>query len=555
MRLSLSVRVLLQARASSSRLPNKVLIPVTGYPIVVLAALRVMRTGYDVIVATSDDPSDDELVLTLQKNNLRYMRGPLADVLERFIMATADLPDDAIVVRLTSDNVFPDGDFVAGLVDHLLATGAHHVGGSSDMPYGLSAEAFRVRTLRQAAANASAPYDREHVTPWIKRTYGSTDYRPPGIRQSLGHLRCTIDTYRDYERVLRVFHALPPEVDPVNAPWQLLVDILAELPDSPRFRIPSKKVNGQIHGSMVLGTAQLGMPYGIANLTGPPSISEATEMIITAARHGATHLDTARAYGESESVIGSVLRRNPELGMIVVTKLDPLEGIAEDTPKPALRGLIDASVFRSCRELQLQYLPVVLTHRAVHRTGFDGAVWGRLRELHSEGVIGALGVSVETPDEAVAALGEPTVSHIQLPLNVLDRRWYAAGAPEAVSRRPDVVVHARSAFLQGLLLLGRPDAWPKIPGVNPVDVMERLQAVAKELGRKSVADLCLAYVRGQSWVHGVVVGAETLRQLQANLKYFTTPPLTADELRFVEQRLGTFPEDLVRPAAWRKYQL
>ncbi len=548
------VRVVLQARISSSRLPGKVLLPISGFPAVALAALRVIRAGYDFVVATSDDPSDDELVLTLEKYNLRYMRGPLGDVLGRFVMATADLPDEAVVVRLTSDNVFPDGDFVAGLIDHFLTTGAHHAGGSSDLPYGLSAEAFRVRTLREAAANTSAPYDREHVTPWIKRTYGSAAYRPPGMRRSLGHLRCTIDTYQDYERVLRVFHALPPDLDPVSAPWQLLVDILAALPDSPRFRIPSRKVNGQSHGSMVLGTAQLGMPYGIANVTGPPSMSEAAEMIVTAARHGVTHLDTARAYGRSESVIGSVLRRNPELGMTVVTKLDPLEGISEDTPKQALRGLVDASVFRSCRELQLQHLPVVLIHRAVHRTGFDGAVWERLRELQSEGVIGALGVSVETPEEALEALGDPTVSHIQLPLNVLDRRWHAAGVPEAASRRPDVVVHARSAFLQGLLLLDRPDAWPSIPGVNPTDVMERLHALARELDRESVADLCLAYVRGQSWVHGVVVGAERLEQLRANLKYFTTPALTADELRFVEQRLGTFPEDLVRPAAWRKYQ-
>ena len=74
-------RVVLQARTSSTRLPGKVLLPVCGMPIVVLAAKRAARDGLDVVVATSNDPSDDNLAATIQQHGLKCLRGALDDVL------------------------------------------------------------------------------------------------------------------------------------------------------------------------------------------------------------------------------------------------------------------------------------------------------------------------------------------------------------------------------------------------------------------------------------------------------------------------------------------
>ena len=106
---------IVQARSRSSRLPEKALLPVAGYPTAILAALRAQNRGGDVLVATSSDPSDDRLASEFERHGIRVFRGPLDDVLSRYELATADLPDDCIVVRLTADNVVPDGELVEEL--------------------------------------------------------------------------------------------------------------------------------------------------------------------------------------------------------------------------------------------------------------------------------------------------------------------------------------------------------------------------------------------------------------------------------------------------------
>jgi len=104
--------------------------------------------------------------------DIPVVRGPVEDVLGRFVEATADLPDEALVVRLTADNVFPDADLIGMIVDEFLRKGTTSLVAAtpeSGLPYGLAAEVFRCGVLREAAQNAVTQYQREHVTPWINR--------------------------------------------------------------------------------------------------------------------------------------------------------------------------------------------------------------------------------------------------------------------------------------------------------------------------------------------------------------------------------------------------
>ncbi len=78
---------------------------------VVLAAQRAGTTGAEVVVATSDRPEDDVIASTVEAAGIHVVRGPLDDPLRRFAIATADLDDDDVVVRLTADNVVPDGSW------------------------------------------------------------------------------------------------------------------------------------------------------------------------------------------------------------------------------------------------------------------------------------------------------------------------------------------------------------------------------------------------------------------------------------------------------------
>ncbi|WP_162916825.1 aldo/keto reductase [Dongia deserti] len=542
-------RVVLQARTSSNRLPGKVLLPLCCLPIVVLAARRAARDGIETIIATSDDASDDRLAQTLKAHDVRHLRGPLDDVLARFIAATADLDDDDICVRLTSDNVFSDGDFIRRLMEASEQSAAGYAGfsgGSDGLPYGLSGEAMRVSLLRQADRTTRDSHDREHVTPWIIRRCGRHAPSIPRVGElDLSHLRCTIDTLDDYRNVTAALSGL---ADPVAAPWQELCRRLARWSERAQPFVPARIAAGELQASLVLGGAQFGMAYGIANRAGKPSDEELHAILDLAERHGVTHLDTAAGYGDSEHRIGSAL--TPASPLSIVTKLPPnvLDG---QPPAHEAAQRVHVAVDRSLWLLERPRLEAVLLHRFEHYQGSGGAVWQTLLSLKAEGKIGRIGASIYRPEDLSVLLQDPEVGLVQIPFNILDRRWLEPEIQHAIAARPDVILHGRSALLQGLLTIEDAYQWP----TADVDLAGRcitgMKTAVAALGRESVADLCFAYARAQPWLAGVVVGAETAAQMAENIRLFRTPALTSDEAAVAVSSLPyPLPEELLNPALW-----
>ena len=301
---------------------------------------------------------------------------------------------------------------------------------------------------------------------------------------------------------------------------------------------------------LVLGTAQLGLAYGAANTRGQPDESQARLILRAAANAGVRWVDTAAAYGSAETRIGGHLPAHSHCR--VVTKLAPLDELSDETPLSTVLRAVEDSVRRSCNRLRSDRLDVLLLHRAHQLSWRGGVIWRRLKALRDEGAIFDLGVSVYSPKEALAALASPCVRHLQLPFNLLDWRWRNSSVVEAIAARRDVTVHARSVYLQGLLAAGPAARWPTINGVDAAALSDTLQGLARELRRDGVADLCLAYARGQSWINGIVVGMEHVSQLALNLSLFKRPVLTAEEVRAVDEVLPHAPEQLLNPAQWPK---
>jgi aryl-alcohol dehydrogenase-like predicted oxidoreductase len=307
-------------------------------------------------------------------------------------------------------------------------------------------------------------------------------------------------------------------------------------------------MRGQRPAELVLGSVQLGLAYGAANRTGKPSHDAAVALVRRAVDAGITTIDTARAYGDSEQRLGAALSAADCIR--IVTKLSPLSELDETASSTAIERAVDASIETSLAALRRTHLDGLLLHRARHLTAWNGAVWKRLREWQARGAIAALGVSIQTPAELHTALGFSGVVHVQLPFNLLDWRWREAGAIAALEKRADVTVHVRSVFLQGLLAANDPQIWPAIPGLDPHRLTATLRDGVASLGRESCADLCLAYVRGQPWVDGVVIGMETVRQLETNLRLCACAPLTAVECARIEAMIPRVREMLLNPALW-----
>jgi spore coat polysaccharide biosynthesis protein SpsF len=273
-------------------------------------------------------------------------------------------------------------------------------------------------------------------------------------------------------------------------------------------------------------------------------------LVHRAADAGVTHFDTARAYGDSESRLGEALVARTNIH--TVTKLSPLGELTPGASPDEVCAAVDASIAASLEALRRDKLDCLLLHRASHMTDFGGAIWDRLIELMEEGTLLSLGVSVQSPQEALTALACCDVQHIQLPFNILDWRWREAGVVDRIRARAKLTVHVRSVFLQGLLACGDALLWPNIHGVDAPATLETIAVLTDEMGRESAADLCLAYARGQDWIDGVVIGMETEEQLDANLRLATRRPLTPGQCAVVEARVPHLPPQLLDPAQWPK---
>ena len=504
---------ILQARTNSLRLPCKVLLPINQTPIVVLAAQRAANTGRDVIVATSNESTDDALSETLKNYGIPYYRGSLNNTLERVVFALDDYSDETLVFRLTADNVFPDGklldeiekDFKERELDYLCCNGIN-----SGLPYGMSAELTLLGHLREALKNTASPYDLEHVTPYIRRKFGESHFEKYK-NLNKGLYRCTVDCLDDYLNIQKVFSEI---LDPVNISSLELINFLAGTKYQPLQSSPVNK--------LVLGTAQLGLTYGITNRSGKPNKEMSKQLLKTAISNGVEYLDTARAYGNSEEVIGDALSSGWQGRVKVITKLSPLTQCPKDGAIEVVNAFVDASFFQSCLNLRVRKIDVLMLHRVSQIFDSNGAIWDRLLKYKADGAVEALGVSVQSPEELKAVLDIKDISFIQMPFNVLDWRWDSL-IPKIIEKKNkrQLTIHVRSALLQGLLLSDSEEHWQKANVEKSENIINWIQEQALINNTASIADYCLNYVKSFEWVDGVVVGVETEEQLSENIKVFS----------------------------------
>lgn len=288
---------------------------------------------------------------------------------------------------------------------------------------------------------------------------------------------------------------------------------------------------------LVLGTVQLGLPYGIANRTGQPDQAEADAILKTAWAGGVRILDTAQAYGNSESVIGRFLQTHPDAPFDVVTKI----AADVDDADPAA---IETAV-RESRQRLGRAPTAFMLHRGDQLKAWDGPLGTTLLRLKKAGEIGALGVSLYEPDEFAAALAIPAIDWIQAPFNALDRRLLDSGLLAEAAQKGKTVF-LRSAFLQGLLL-----ADPASPPAGMGFAGPALAEWGAVLNQAGLSPLegALGFVAAAAPDAKIVVGCESAEQLRGILVALEREPLPPDALaRF----LALPPGDarLIHPGLW-----
>jgi aryl-alcohol dehydrogenase-like predicted oxidoreductase len=290
-----------------------------------------------------------------------------------------------------------------------------------------------------------------------------------------------------------------------------------------------------------LGTAQLGLPYGIANRTGKPGPDESRAIVQAALEGGITAFDTAPAYGDSETVLGRLLGEAASR-VVVVSKIPALDGPWDEA---AVAARLRTGVRASLRNLGLSHLPILLFHRFSDVLEGGGVALREAARLREEGLVSAVGASVYAPDEAEACLDYPGLEAVQAPFNLADARLPGRDffrRARALGR----TVFARSVFLQGLFLMDGPPAHLR----EFAPFRERLNALRTRAGL-SWQELALRYALSFDGLASVIVGVETAAQLHDDLAVAARGPLPA-ALRDEILALGSAPESIIDPRRWKQ---
>lgn len=315
---------------------------------------------------------------------------------------------------------------------------------------------------------------------------------------------------------------------------------------------------GRSVSAVGLGTWQLGADWG--------DVTEADAMAVldVAIEAGVTFFDTADVYGDgrSERLIGRFLAGRPEVAVTVATKMgrrvpqDPAEFTAA-----AFRGWVD----RSRANLGVDRLDLTQLHCPPEAVFHDDRVFDALDALVDDGLIAAYGVSVETCDQALAAIAQPNVQSVQIILNAFRRKPLEHVLPAAVEA--DVAIIARVPLASGLLsgrytvdtVFAADDHRTYNRHGEAFDVGETFAGVDYPTGVAAaqefaalVADLApgvtpaqaaLRWVIQQPGVTTVIPGGRTVEQVRANAAAAAVPPLNDDLLRDI----GTLYDRRIRP--------
>lgn len=225
-----------QARMTSTRLPGKVLLEVLGRPMLSYQLERVARVpSIDaIVIATTTNATDDPVEAFAREGGFGLHRGPEHDVLARFDGALSD-SDAETVVRLTADCPLTDPDVIEQVIQRYKTADSvcDYVTNAipRSYPAGLDVEVIKREALEAAAAEASDPYDREHVTPFLYRNPERFRLLSVVLDPSLAWERWTLDEPGDFELIKRVLEALYP----INPSFRMR-DVIRVLDENPDWR-------------------------------------------------------------------------------------------------------------------------------------------------------------------------------------------------------------------------------------------------------------------------------------------------------------------------------
>lgn len=281
-----------------------------------------------------------------------------------------------------------------------------------------------------------------------------------------------------------------------------------------------------------IGTAQFGQRYGISNKFGKVSQSEAENILYLAKLNSIDIIDTAISYN-SESCLGNIGVKEYK----VVTKLPPVPNGIKN-----IYEWIDVQIKSSLKRLRVNSVYGLLLHNS--EDYMNSELREKFKSLKADKIIHKIGVSIYSPNELNNLPCGNEIDIVQAPINLVDQRLVDSGWLKKLNSY-GVEVHARSVFMQGLLLM------PK--KLIPQSFMAWSSLWNKWhdwLNRENITaiEACLHYVFTLPYVNRVIIGFEAASQLKQIVESLKS------SLNISYLDISNSEEDLVNPSMWPTHE-
>ena len=281
---------------------------------------------------------------------------------------------------------------------------------------------------------------------------------------------------------------------------------------------------------LILGTVHFGLNYGVNNQSGQVSKESVETILSLASNKGIKILDTSSAYGTSEKVLGEVLNEN-DMKFRIISKYP--------RSSRSVKTIFEESLYTLNQKKLYGYL--------IHHFDFfrkKQEIWRDFLLLKEEGKVTKIGFSLYNVDELKFLLDRDIAFDIlQFPYNIFDRQFEKFFP---LLKERNVETHVRSVFLQGLFFKPLKNLEGKLLPLRKY--VESLHSYCKVHCLK-IEELALGYVYSSEYTNGVLIGVDTIEQLESNIKNlgYNISPKDIDFVRTIEIK----EKELLSPVNWK----
>jgi aryl-alcohol dehydrogenase-like predicted oxidoreductase len=286
-----------------------------------------------------------------------------------------------------------------------------------------------------------------------------------------------------------------------------------------------------------LGTVQFGLPYGISNTTGQTSIKEVKKILKIATNYNIKIIDTAAQYGQSEEVLGKSLDKKNNFKIITKISYSNSSAIIKSDINS-----VNILLNNSLKKLNQKNIYGILIHNTKDIFSKNGdLLFKELINLKKDGFVNKIGFSVYSTEEIDLLLKYFEFDLIQLPINIFDQKLIINGWLKKLKSK-NIEIHARSIFLQGLLLMN-----PKNVNTFFSPIVQKLQAYHYKLKELNISPLqaTIHFVKQIKEIDHIIIGINNSKQLLENINAYNNEINKIDYTQFC-----LFDEKYTNPTKW-----